>query len=193
MFFAELLDVYRAAILQIQQHMQHHPSLTLAGLQHLLLDCQVSQAAMSLYSVLGNNAFHCNQQPHLCIDMLLQVLLPPVHHLVCDIQQNNISGSSLLSLLHVKVNSGTADASLTLTVHICLHKISAHTGILQAHQHAPVMTDAPRQLVWCCSYCSLSVLCSCVESCTDNQPPAEQLSSSVWGLLASCKHEAAID
>lgn len=50
--------------------------------------------------------------------MLLQVLLPPVHHLVCDIQQNNISGSSLLSLLHVKVSYSTADASQILTVHL---------------------------------------------------------------------------
>lgn len=40
-FDVELLDVYRAAILQVQQHMYHHPSLTLAGLQHLLLECQV--------------------------------------------------------------------------------------------------------------------------------------------------------
>ncbi|KAL0056051.1 hypothetical protein WJX82_007204 [Trebouxia sp. C0006] len=38
---SELLDVYRAAILQIQQHMYHHAGLTLAGLQHLLLDCQM--------------------------------------------------------------------------------------------------------------------------------------------------------
>lgn len=47
LMLAELLDVYRAAVLQIQQHMQHHPSITLAGLQHLLLDCQVSSESQS--------------------------------------------------------------------------------------------------------------------------------------------------
>ena len=35
--------MYRAAVLQVQQHMYHHPRLTLAGLQHLLLECQVSR------------------------------------------------------------------------------------------------------------------------------------------------------
>lgn len=71
---SELLDVYRAAILKVQQHMYHHPSLTLAGLQHLLLECQM--------------------------------ILPAVHQLVHTVQQDNISGASLLHLLHSKAQCG---------------------------------------------------------------------------------------
>ena len=62
LMLAELLDVYRAAILQIQQHMQHHPRITLAGLQHLLLDCQVSsesQAQLGIKAVQTGRCIFC--------------------------------------------------------------------------------------------------------------------------------------
>ncbi|KAL3140276.1 Gamma-tubulin complex component 4 [Trebouxia sp. C0009 RCD-2024] len=80
---SELLDVYRAAILQVQQHMYHHPSLTLAGLQHLLLECQM--------------------------------ILPAVHQLVHIVQQDNISGSNLLHLLHSKAQCGIPELQSCLT------------------------------------------------------------------------------
>ena len=60
-FGAELLDVYRAAILQIQQHMLYHPSLTLAGLQHLLLECQVSQPTVQMVSTRSKSAPFCSK------------------------------------------------------------------------------------------------------------------------------------
>ncbi|KAL3153823.1 Gamma-tubulin complex component 4, variant 2 [Trebouxia sp. C0010 RCD-2024] len=63
--------------------MYHHPSLTLAGLQHLLLECQM--------------------------------ILPAVHQLVYAVQQDNISGSSLLHLLHSKAQCGIPELQSCLT------------------------------------------------------------------------------
>lgn len=54
---SELLTVYQSAVLQIQQHLYHCPGLTLAGLQHLLLDCQMVLPAVHqlVYTVQQSN------------------------------------------------------------------------------------------------------------------------------------------
>lgn len=104
---AELLDVYRAAILQIQQHMYHHPSLTLAGLQHLLLECQVTITPCCFAQATGTQCLSL-------VSMLLHLL----------VLHASLSGShpSLLTHRHDELSSFCSPFLNSL----CLHATSRH-------------------------------------------------------------------
>uniref|UniRef100_A0A0E0H9S6 Gamma-tubulin complex component n=1 Tax=Oryza nivara TaxID=4536 RepID=A0A0E0H9S6_ORYNI len=74
---AEILSVYRSAVLQVEQNLLSDPLPILATVTH------------------GLNKF--------------EVLLPPLHELVMEIEQKDIKGGQLLNLLHKRCHCGVPE------------------------------------------------------------------------------------